>query len=75
MMALFLQDLLTVLYKGSLKFQEGNSVVSEVSLCIKTSLARIRSLEKMYVFPIYILTFCIIYFGSYVYFTFIVKKF
>ena len=50
MMALFLQDLLTVLHKVSLKFQEDNSVVADVSLSFKTALLRIRSLEKWYTF-------------------------
>ena len=48
MMALFLKDILTVLQKVSLKFQEANSVVADVSLCIKTALIRIRALEKRY---------------------------
>ena len=48
-MALFLQDLFTVLHKVSLKFQEFNSVVADISLCIKTIASRIRSLEKRYV--------------------------
>ena len=48
-MALFLQDLLTVLYKVSLKFQEDNSVVADISICIKTTASRIKSLEKKHV--------------------------
>ena len=42
-MALFLQDVLTVLQKVSLKFQEEGSVVADVSLTIKTTLKRIES--------------------------------
>ena len=48
-MALFLQDLLTILHKVSLKLQEDNSVVTDISVCIKTTASRIRSLEKRYV--------------------------
>lgn len=36
-MALFLQDVLTVLHKVSLKFQEEGSVVADISVCIKNS--------------------------------------
>ena len=48
-MALFLQDLLTVIHKVSLKFQEDNSVVADISVFIKTMASRIMSLEKRYV--------------------------
>ena len=44
-MALFLQDILLVLYKVSLKFQEEGSVVADVSLTIKTALIRIKVLS------------------------------
>ena len=44
--ALFLQDLLTVLHKVSLKFQEKHAVAADVSLTIKTVLTRIKTLEK-----------------------------
>ena len=44
-MALFLQDILLVLYKVSLKFQEEGSVVADVSLTIKTALTRIKALS------------------------------
>ena len=37
-MALFLQDILTVLHKVSLKFQKHGSIVAEVSLCINTAI-------------------------------------
>ena len=43
-----MQDLLAILHKVSLKFQEANSVVADVSLCIKTVVSRIQSLEKRY---------------------------
>ena len=42
-MALFLEDLLTVLQKVSLKFQEEGSVAADVSLTIKTTVARLKS--------------------------------
>ena len=42
----FLQDLLTVLHKVSLKLQRDGSVVAGVSLYIKTTLTRIRSFEE-----------------------------
>ena len=42
-MALFLEDLMTVLHKVSLKFQEEGSVVADVSLTIKTTVAQIKS--------------------------------
>ena len=45
-MALFLQDILTTLHKVSLKFQEENSVVADISLCIKTTITRLKALEK-----------------------------
>ena len=45
-MALFLQDVLTTLHKVSLKFQEENSVVADISLCIKTTITRLKALEK-----------------------------
>lgn len=44
MMGLFMQDILTTLHKVSLKFQEEGSVVSDVSVCIKTAMARLQSL-------------------------------
>ena len=46
MMALHMQDILTVLHKVSLKFQEEGSVVSDVSLSIKTAIGRIKSLAN-----------------------------
>lgn len=42
-MALFLEDILIVLQKVSLKFQEEGSVAADVSLTIKTALACIKS--------------------------------
>ena len=42
-MALFLEDLLTVLQKVSLKFPEEGSVAADVSLTIKTIVARLKS--------------------------------
>ena len=45
-MALFLHDVLTVLHKVSLKFQQDGSVVADVSLSIKTALSRIKSMEE-----------------------------
>lgn len=42
-MALFLEDLLTVLQKVSLKFQEEGSVAADISLTIKTTITRIKS--------------------------------
>ena len=42
-MALFLDDILTVLQKVSMKFQEEGSVVADVSLTIKTALTCIKS--------------------------------
>ena len=42
-MALLLDDLLTILHKVSLKFQEEGSVVADVSLTIKTAVAWIKS--------------------------------
>ena len=48
-MALFLQDVLTVLHKVSLKFQEEKSVVADISVCIKTIISRIKALEKRYI--------------------------
>ena len=47
-MALFLQDILTILNKVSLKFQEENSVVADVSVSVKTTIARIKSLANRY---------------------------
>ena len=44
-MALFLQDILTALHKVSLIFQQDGSVEADISLSIKTVLARIESLE------------------------------
>ena len=50
-MALFLQDVLLVLHKVSLKFQEEGSVVADVSLTIKTALTRIKALStRLYFF-------------------------
>ena len=50
-MALFLQDILLVLHKVSLKFQEEGSVVADVSLTIKTALTRIKALStRLYFF-------------------------
>ena len=48
-MVLFLQDVLTVLHKVSLKFQEEKSVVADISVCIKTTISRIKALEKRYI--------------------------
>ena len=42
-MTQFLKDLLTVLHKVSLKFQEEGSVVADASLTIKTAVAHIKS--------------------------------
>ena len=47
-MALFLGDVLTVLHKVSLKFQEEGSVVADVSLTIGTMLTRIKSFKDRY---------------------------
>ena len=44
-MALFLHDILTVLHKISLKFQQDGSVLDGASLTIKTTLSRIKPLE------------------------------
>ena len=41
-MALFLQDILTVLHKVSLKFQKYGSIVAEVSLCINTAIKTLQ---------------------------------
>ena len=41
-MALFLQDILTVLHKVSLKFQKHGSIVAEVSLCINTAIKTLQ---------------------------------
>ena len=41
-MSLFLQDLLTILHKVSLKFQQDGSVVSEVAFCIHTAIKTIQ---------------------------------
>ena len=41
-MALFLQDILTVLHKVSLKFQKHGSIVVEVSLCINTAIKTLQ---------------------------------
>lgn len=65
MMALFLKDILTVLQKVSLKFQEANSVVADVSLCIKTALIRIRALEKRYLI-FHFTTFIVFYYCHFV---------
>ena len=45
-MALFHQDVLTVLHKVSLKFQEEKSVVADIAVCINTIISRIKALEK-----------------------------
>ena len=42
---LFQHDVLTVLHKISLKFQQDGSVLADVSLTVKTALSRIKSLE------------------------------
>ena len=44
-MALFLHDVLTVLHKISLKFQQDRSVLADVPLTIKIALSRIKSPE------------------------------
>ena len=49
-MALFLGYVLTLLHKVSLKFQEESSVVADVSLTIKTMLARIKSFARRFHF-------------------------
>ena len=54
-MALFLQDILTILHKVSLKFQQDGSLLADISLCIKTTLARIKSLKDRYLY-IFLLT-------------------
>ena len=41
-MALFLQDILTVLHKVSLKFQKYGSIVAEVSLWINTAIKTLQ---------------------------------
>ena len=41
-MALFLQDILTVLHKASLKFQKHGSIVAEVSSCINTAIKTLQ---------------------------------
>ena len=46
MMTLSIQDLLTVLHKVSLKFEEDGFAVADVSVCFKTTLTRIWALEK-----------------------------
>ena len=43
-MAILLNDILTVLHKVSLKFQEEGSVVADVSLTVKTTLKHLQSL-------------------------------
>ena len=45
-MVLFLHDVLTVLKKVSLKFQEEGSVVADVSLTVKTAITRIKSFAE-----------------------------
>ena len=44
-MVLFLHDVLTILKKVSLKFQEG-SVVADVSLTVKTAITQIKSFAE-----------------------------
>ena len=44
-MSLFLQDVLTILHKVSLKFQQEGSIVAEVSLSIKTAMKAIKWLK------------------------------
>ena len=46
-MALFLQDILTVLLKVSLKFQKHGSIVAEVSLCINTAIKTLQQFSSM----------------------------
>ena len=45
-MALFLQDILTVLHKVSLKFQKHGSTVAEVSLCINTAIKTLQQFNN-----------------------------
>ena len=45
-MALFLQDILTVLHKVSLKFQKHGSIVAEVSLCINTAIKTLQQFNN-----------------------------
>ena len=45
-MALFLQDILTVLHKVSLKFQKHGSIVAEVSLCINTAIKTLQQFSN-----------------------------
>ena len=45
-MALFLQDILTVLHKVSLKFQKHGSIVAEVSLCINTTIKTLQQFSN-----------------------------
>ena len=44
-MSLFLQDVLTILHKVSLKFQQEGSIVAEVSLSINTAMKAVKQLE------------------------------
>ena len=45
-MALFLQDVLFVLKKVSLKFQEETSVVADMALNIKTTIAQLNAMRS-----------------------------
>ena len=45
-MALFMQDVLFVLKKVSLKFQEENSVVAEVALNIMTTIVKLNAMRS-----------------------------
>ena len=45
-MALFLQDILTVLRKVSLKFQKHGSIAAEVSLCINTVIKTLQQFSN-----------------------------
>ena len=45
-MALFLQDVLFVLKKVSLKFQEENLVVADMALSIKTTIAQLNAMRS-----------------------------
>ena len=45
-MTLFMQDVLFVLKKVSLKCQEGNSVVTEIALSIKTTIAQLNAMRS-----------------------------
>ena len=45
-MALFLQDILTVLHKVSLNFQKHGFIVAEVSLCINTAIKTLQQFSN-----------------------------